>query len=561
MSEVRNLNSVSIEWESSGYSVLKDLDASILGIFCEFIDNSIQSYRDEKEQIKLFEHDYKLKIDLIFTGQEIIIKDNAGGIDTDNFERALKPANRPKNNKGFNEFGIGMKYAAVWVSNEWELKSKSYKENLERTVVFNYYDVINNNIKSLIPKETKVDNRSHGTEIILRNLEKERVSRWQEKYLKSKIASIYRNFIRPGGAFYSDFSEDQIEIRYNGEILTFSEFNFLKAPWWQSIQIDLDENATEIEWKWKFPWRKIEILDKELNAETGEIIELTKIIEVAGFIGILPDGDHNGKNGFTLFRRGRVIEGTDNRIYPIAISTSSARDFKYIRLYGEIHFRNLGVSFNKSRLNIDNETRNEIFAVLATELKRLTIDGIQYDMLQQANKHRVGFKIANAKNAIESRQRELAEKNREPLLIEKTKEIEEIISNTVIDESYNLELEKINSIDNISIIGRDELPENFRIGIYTYTLKINYLNSDSMQQLYTTSIIENDDNKEINIGINLKHLLFTDYPDNIKDSMKFNLIIEFIKCLAKSEVNAIDGLNTANSFKHAFNLYSKTITL
>ena len=42
MSEVRNLNSVSIEWESSGYSVLKDLDASILGIFCEFIDNSIR---------------------------------------------------------------------------------------------------------------------------------------------------------------------------------------------------------------------------------------------------------------------------------------------------------------------------------------------------------------------------------------------------------------------------------------------------------------------------------------------------------------------------------------
>ena len=152
MSEVRNLNSVSIEWESSGYSVLKDLDASILGIFCEFIDNSIQSYRDEKEQIKLFEQDYKLKIDLIFTGQEIIIKDNAGGIDTDNFERALKPANRPKNNKGLNEFGIGMKYAAVWVSNEWVLKSKSYKENLERTVLFNYYDVINNNIKSLIPK-------------------------------------------------------------------------------------------------------------------------------------------------------------------------------------------------------------------------------------------------------------------------------------------------------------------------------------------------------------------------------------------------------------------------
>ena len=34
---------VSIEWESSGYSVLKNLRSSVLGIFCEFIDNSLQS--------------------------------------------------------------------------------------------------------------------------------------------------------------------------------------------------------------------------------------------------------------------------------------------------------------------------------------------------------------------------------------------------------------------------------------------------------------------------------------------------------------------------------------
>ena len=41
-------DNVSIEWESTGYSVLKNLNASVLGIFCEFIDNSIQSYREKK---------------------------------------------------------------------------------------------------------------------------------------------------------------------------------------------------------------------------------------------------------------------------------------------------------------------------------------------------------------------------------------------------------------------------------------------------------------------------------------------------------------------------------
>ena len=41
-------DNVSIEWESTGYSVLKNLNASVLGIFCEFIDNSIQSYREKR---------------------------------------------------------------------------------------------------------------------------------------------------------------------------------------------------------------------------------------------------------------------------------------------------------------------------------------------------------------------------------------------------------------------------------------------------------------------------------------------------------------------------------
>ena len=45
---MNEIEEVSIEWESSGYSVLKNLKASILGIFTEFIDNSIQSYKNDK---------------------------------------------------------------------------------------------------------------------------------------------------------------------------------------------------------------------------------------------------------------------------------------------------------------------------------------------------------------------------------------------------------------------------------------------------------------------------------------------------------------------------------
>ena len=290
----------------------------------------------------------------------------------------------------------------------------------------------------------------------------------------------------------------------------------------------------------------------------GQVKDILRIVEVSGFIGILPDGDHKNKNGFTLFRRGRVIEGVDNRVNPQEISTNSARSFKYIRMYGEVHFRNVDVSFNKSKLSINNGTRNEIFSVLAAEIKKIELDDVQYDMLQQADKHRVGFKVASAKNAIESRKRQSSEKVEVPELFEEKKKIQEDIGKIIIDESYDKEIIKSHSKANKNILDIDN-DEQVLIGTYTYDLKINYITSDAITDLYTWSVIETD--KVINVGVNLKHHIFIEFPDNIKDTSKFNLIIEFIKCLAKSEVLALNGLNKANGVRHAFNLFSNTITL
>ena len=43
-------DNISIEWESTGYSVLKNLNASVLGIFCEFIDKDV----DEVDLLYIF---------------------------------------------------------------------------------------------------------------------------------------------------------------------------------------------------------------------------------------------------------------------------------------------------------------------------------------------------------------------------------------------------------------------------------------------------------------------------------------------------------------------------
>ena len=171
-------DNVSIEWESTGYSVLKNLNATVLGIFCEFIDNAIQSYREKKELLKAINPHYKLRIVIDYDGNEISIEDNAGGIDKKNFERALKPANRPNNTEGLNEFGLGMKYAAVWISNEWELISTAIGEDKERRVLFDYNKVIQNNLKELPFQEKQADPYEHYTKVLLRKLEKKHVDPW-----------------------------------------------------------------------------------------------------------------------------------------------------------------------------------------------------------------------------------------------------------------------------------------------------------------------------------------------------------------------------------------------
>ena len=319
---MNQINEVSIEWESSGYSVLKNLKASVLGILTEFIDNSIQSYKNDKNKILKSNPNYCLEIKINKFDDEIIIQDNAGGIDEKNFIRALKPANRADDTKGLNEFGLGMKYAAVWISNEWELISSAYGEDVERSVVFNYNDVVSKNLKKLPTKLKKVGNDEHYTKVILRQLESDRIRGWS-KIVKEKLEFVYRNFLRENVGIYQDFCEDKIKIKWNNEPLTWKEHNFLVSPWYKDVDLN-KENPKKFEWKKKI--NPEEIVYKEIVQDRdGNKKEVERNVIVSGFVGILPDGDHKGKNGFVLFRRGRAIEGQIERIYPKEISGQQSR--------------------------------------------------------------------------------------------------------------------------------------------------------------------------------------------------------------------------------------------
>lgn len=537
---------VSIEWESTGYTVLKNLNSSVLGIFCEFIDNSLQSYKDKKVEILKYDKDFRLRIDISYDGREIIIKDNAGGIDYKNFMRALKPANRPENTTGYNEYGLGMKYAAVWVSNEWELKSSAVGENVERKVLFNYDKVVNQNLKELPFEVKNVGPGDHYTEVRLRQLESKHVSPFRSNYLKNKIAFIYRNFIRGEESFYSNWKEDFVEFNVFGEKLKWEEYGFLKEQWWEDRQVNFNNNPP-IEWKFKFDWTKIPYEEEYLD-ENGDAKTVKSEIEVSGFVGILPDGNHSGKNGFVLFRRGRVVEGTDGRIYPVDISGRSPRAFKYIRLYGEIHFRKVGISFDKTKLSINKKRRDEVFTVISSMIKKAKFHEFEnyYNFISQADKHRAHFSRPTAEKAIEAIKTKKVEKSAENIRKEK------IVAETNYDEYYDDKVKNKNSLE-IGKLPEDEESEIF-IGKKTYRLIITF--SDNEEDLY---IVNEDKNEnKITITIGMSYPIFLKNQKLYEESY-FSLILAFIKSLAISEIKANNGRNIARDVRYGLNDYLKLL--
>ena len=54
------------------------------------MDNSIQSYIDNKPKLRRLHSNYKLKIDITVNAATIEIKDNAAGIGAENYEEHFK---------------------------------------------------------------------------------------------------------------------------------------------------------------------------------------------------------------------------------------------------------------------------------------------------------------------------------------------------------------------------------------------------------------------------------------------------------------------------------------
>ncbi|OCL82316.1 Histidine kinase-, DNA gyrase B-, and HSP90-like ATPase [Arcobacter porcinus] len=170
------INEVDISPEISMYNLLESYPYNLGSALSEYVDNSIQSFLDNREKLNNKKINVTITVDFSDkSNKKIIIEDDGAGISYNNLKRAMKPAFKP-NEQNLNEFGIGMKAASIWIGRKWTLTNSQLNRknsNECQKIVFDLNELIIKN-EGIIPIEIQNDGCfKNGVKIIIENLVKD----------------------------------------------------------------------------------------------------------------------------------------------------------------------------------------------------------------------------------------------------------------------------------------------------------------------------------------------------------------------------------------------------
>lgn len=195
--EIKNYD---VTVESGIISIFQRQNFRLDRVFSEFIDNSLQSYLDHEDILKRLADGRKCKISIIWDNQKIIIRDNAFGMNDEEFGRALKlKATNPNalRNNQLSVYGMGLKYASVYLGNHYSISSTAYDSCLRYYAEVDVPDFEKNNPKSIPANIHSAMREIHGTTITITDLRIKKTAD-KEKDLCEKIGMIYNHYIHKG---------------------------------------------------------------------------------------------------------------------------------------------------------------------------------------------------------------------------------------------------------------------------------------------------------------------------------------------------------------------------
>ena len=266
----------------------------------------------------------------------------------------------PIDSSGLCEFGMGMKSAACWFAQNWEVRSSALGEVAERTVRFDIKRIVHDDLQELIVQTRRVAVTTHFTEITLSGLHRPLQGRTIGK-MKEHLASIYRHFIRQGALI----------LIFDGEVLSYTDPPVLHAPFFkQPVE-------KPIEWR------------KEISFDLGRGLRAT------GFAA-LRDPASVSDAGFALFRRSRLIQGSTEEGYRPEFVFGKSNSYAYQRLFGELELEGFEISHTKDGFRWDDN--EEAFL----ELLKEHLNAAPLPLLDQAEGHRSRQRVEDLKSAADT---------------------------------------------------------------------------------------------------------------------------------------------------------------
>lgn len=469
--------------------IFKALDYESWFALAEYVDNSISSFQQDEELIKSIESNYKLKIEinLNYVDNSITIIDNAGGIKIDKYEYAFRAAEIPDDTTGLNEFGMGMKTASSWLANKWTVITSAFGENVERTIQFNVDEVVQNDTHELIAHEKDSNPNDHYTIIKLEELTGNAPLNKDLNKIKKHLASIHRKFIR----------RNDISIIVNGEELEYEDQEILVSPKWDN------ENGEDIKWR-------IEI-DKTFGSNK----------RVKGFIGLLSTMSTSVHNGFSLFRRGRVIEGSGDDLFRPKQLSGQVGSHQYKRVFGELELEGFKVDFTKGKFQGDKD-----FEILL-DLLHDYCDSDEFPLLRQGRNYRKPQPKETLKNVAKKGAKEYRDSINKS---EMKKSIEEAIANSkkVEEKTIFQVMPEKNKLEQIT--------EEIEVYGETWIIELDLVDNSEVQDWI--EILEESDLelgiKKIKIRLSLVHPFMSSFgTEDIQPFIRLAIALSLSESLAR----------------------------
>lgn len=431
----------------------KRLSYTIWYALAEFVDNSTQSYFDNRQLLDEVYNkegkqlDVKISNGVDDEGAYIRIEDNSIGMSYDELQNAVILGLPPKNRTGRSKYGLGLKTAACWFGDEWTIRTKKYNEREEHSI-FVDVEKIAKDQRDLRHQSAKVDKELHYTVITIRKLHRNIQKRTITK-IKNYLKSIYR----------IDLTNNALRLYWQEELLVW----------------DYDEM----------------IYSKLIKTQTGQPTKREFEFKVnnknvRGWCGVYDAGGRSVA-GFSIIQSDRVIVGWPQAYKPVLIfgdQEGGRNDLINQRIVGELFLDEFDVSHTKDEILFAEDEEEILENELVSKIE---------DFIQLARSHRKSI-TNNADNFIDAALN----------IIEKEIESDEL--------RFNVFQKPVPPIEMIAesnrIIGEEVIKKNLNpsLSVTIDNLEIKlYIQSDiSINDPYLIIRPEKDKNK-LSIIINKSH--------------------------------------------------------